>query len=1130
MKPIINVVGRFGLVLLLLVSGSQDIAADEICEGFNKQVSVDGGITWFDADDPSSAPSQVIGEGAIYRFIVKNCETNKTCSDTRITDPDLEIFDVLVPGINGGVPGFLAPGDEIIVTKDDGGFENLDQPDRCDTPGTKKNTATETTTVSGPNPVTETFMDEANVNCEEIIIEKFTNGHDGDDANGIPDPGTGDFTIGAPSVAEIPADGAITWTYDVTNKGPDTLVNVAVTDSQGVFVDCFGQNTIAPGQTITCEATGSAEDLATTGGDVDGCDAFGTGETRPTYENLGVVVGTVENTDLVLTAEDPSHYCNPPPPDIIIEKFTNGYDADDANGFPVPTPPNGGLVVGGVQVPLVAIGAPVNWTYVVTNTGPDTLVDVVVTDTEGVDVTCPLTTLDPSESMTCMAMGTALDLSTDPFATIVDGCGAQGQGMTQPTYENFGQVVARGQTSGIEVEDEDPSHYCNPPMVMIEKFTNGHDGDNANGPPAAGSGSFDAGGVTVAEVPSGNPITWTYRVTNNGTEALEDVVVNDSQGVQVSCPQTTLAPGQTINCTATGSADDLLLSGGDVDGCGAFGAGETRPTYENLGSVEARGTTSGVLVEDDDPSHYCNPELPPECGLTVDKTCAVPPPPIGADAQCDGRLTQFTMTWDGPSGIQVSGPANDAAGTVLNGDVVTFFGPFADNDVIVDISGAVSGQSTFHTSCSDKDMDGATDTNDQQQQVSSLGRDCGKFEGNGKGDNGNINQWLLEGFVDNSGDTLVCTPTPTGGATSCELQSVVADCKSPTDKPDAFTWLYSGGGCGASDNGQNQSGDLFCTGSVNGNLPVTIVDDKDNVFNVAPGGTFNTSRDASKVFTLTNVGGTEESGRHVSCSQPLQAGDVYGSLTLAALNGAGIGSDIVYEYVVSNLGVEAVNNISVDDDQLGFIGSIGSLAPGDSEILSATAFISATTTNVASVDGDGPPGSVCEADSNPVVVTVLPPPLCSVSLSLKELKDDAIKYDLTNVGPITATLESQLLNFPSGFDAIKEVKLGGSTIFKSGDSSVFPSGVPSGATIEANDWTEDNAEKRQLEGDATETLEIKFNENWEAAGPDDFSGQLVFGGNCSAAAIPVPEPLLAHGLLGGALLLIGCMGRRGRRR
>ena len=87
------------------------------------------------------------------------------------------------------------------------------------------------------------------------------------------------------------------------------------------------------------------------------------------YANLGTVTGTDE-LDAELTDTDPSHYFGVASA-IEIEKATNGEDADGPPG------------------PFIAVGDPVDWTYVVTNTGNITLVDVVVTDDQGVAVTCP---------------------------------------------------------------------------------------------------------------------------------------------------------------------------------------------------------------------------------------------------------------------------------------------------------------------------------------------------------------------------------------------------------------------------------------------------------------------------------------------------------------------------------------------------------------------------------------------------------------------------------------------------------------------------------------------------------------------------------------------------------------------
>ena len=61
-------------------------------------------------------------------------------------------------------------------------------------------------------------------------------------------------------------------------------------------------------------------------------------------------------------------------PSIDIEKATNGVDADD---------PNAG------DAPQIAMpGGLVTWTYVVTNTGNEPLNNVVVTDDQGVALSC----------------------------------------------------------------------------------------------------------------------------------------------------------------------------------------------------------------------------------------------------------------------------------------------------------------------------------------------------------------------------------------------------------------------------------------------------------------------------------------------------------------------------------------------------------------------------------------------------------------------------------------------------------------------------------------------------------------------------------------------------------------------
>jgi len=114
---------------------------------------------------------------------------------------------------------------------------------------------------------------------------------------------------------------------------------------------------------------------------------------------------------------------------------------------------------------------------------------------------------------------------------------------------------------------------CFQPSIDIEKATNGEDADLPPGP--------------VLSV--GDPVIWTYVVTNTGDVALSSIAVVDDQGVAVSCPKTTLASGESMVCTASSTA----VSG----------------QYANVGT--ATGTDqSGNVVEDSDPSHYFGEEIP----------------------------------------------------------------------------------------------------------------------------------------------------------------------------------------------------------------------------------------------------------------------------------------------------------------------------------------------------------------------------------------------------------------------------------------------------------------------------------------------------------------------------------------
>ena len=118
------------------------------------------------------------------------------------------------------------------------------------------------------------------------------------------------------------------------------------------------------------------------------------------------------------------------------------------------------------------------------------------------------------------------------------------------------------------------------PNIGIEKFTNGQNADNPTGP----------------GVPVGDPITWTYVVTNTGNVELTNVTVTDDKIADsaIKCEGSNnnvipkLAVGQTVTCEASGIAE----------------AGQ----YANTGT--ATGTPPvGPPPIDRDPSHYFGIEV-----------------------------------------------------------------------------------------------------------------------------------------------------------------------------------------------------------------------------------------------------------------------------------------------------------------------------------------------------------------------------------------------------------------------------------------------------------------------------------------------------------------------------------------
>jgi len=323
----------------------------------------------------------------------------------------------------------------------------------------------------------------------------------------------------------------VIWTYKIYNPGDSALSNVTLVDSD-----------LGP-ITITFPVTGDINGNQKLDHDEEWIIKVGGNATDGQYENIGTACGVGIN-DSTYCDVDTSHYFGFTP-EIHIEKLTNDEDADDSPG------------------PFIAVGDTVVWTYKITNPGDSAMTNLTLVDSDlgAITITYPVTgdtdndhELDPGEEWIIKAGGNA----------------------TVGPYENIGITCANA-INLLTYCDDDTSHYHGiVPGIHLEKLTNGENADNAPGP----------------SINVGEPVTWTYQITNTGDSALANITLDDSDlgNIIITFPVT----GDTDN--------DLLLDNGETWIIEVSG-------IATLGQYENTGTACGVALNDssycdEDKSHY----------------------------------------------------------------------------------------------------------------------------------------------------------------------------------------------------------------------------------------------------------------------------------------------------------------------------------------------------------------------------------------------------------------------------------------------------------------------------------------------------------------------------------------------
>ncbi|QDZ41775.1 hypothetical protein [Corynebacterium sp. sy039] len=346
----------------------------------------------------------------------------------------------------------------------------------------------------------------------------------------------------APGVKVAPGSD-MNITFEVTNDGTATLGDVTVTDNviPADQITCDDKpDTLAPGQSFTCEATVQAP---ASGDHVN----IATVEATPVYADGESGSDTpVKDTDAARAwVDEPVKEVKKP--SIKVVKKINGEDANVKPGAEV------------------APGSDMNITFEVSNTGTATLEKVEVTDNviPADQITCENKpeTLAPGESFTCEATVKAPAAGKHVNVASVEATPVYADGET-------------GSDSPVKDSDEanawvkEPQKDVKHPSVSVVKKINGQ----------------DAGDGLGVELAPGSDMDITFEVTNTGTATLDNVTLTDNviPADQITCDDKpeALAPGESFTCSATlpAPAAGKHVNIATVEATPVYAEGESGPT------------------------------------------------------------------------------------------------------------------------------------------------------------------------------------------------------------------------------------------------------------------------------------------------------------------------------------------------------------------------------------------------------------------------------------------------------------------------------------------------------------------------------------------------------------------------
>jgi len=210
-----------------------------------------------------------------------------------------------------------------------------------------------------------------------------------------------------------------------------------------------------------------------------------------------------------------------------------------------------------------AVGDILTYEFDVVNDGSVTLNNILITDDLIASVSCPATTLAPGANMVCSANYTVTQADIDT-----------------------GEVI---NNASVNAEPADGS-----PLAPVDSQAV----VDADQQPEL---SLDKRGLTADFAAVGDVLSYEYDVVNTGNVNITGLSVSDDLIASVSCPVTSLAPGERVTCTA-----DYIVTQADID------AG----SVTNIASAD--GTPSGGTLTPPEDTETIDAVQTPE--LTIVKT------------------------------------------------------------------------------------------------------------------------------------------------------------------------------------------------------------------------------------------------------------------------------------------------------------------------------------------------------------------------------------------------------------------------------------------------------------------------------------------------------------------------------